>query len=218
MSKAKTTQSRLNYLQAQLENLKKINVANQAQSMGLKTDAEGRAVVDFLGRQFLADNEGIKSTDGKAVIVDAQSVIAHYLASQGRGELAGEYVPIGRLTGISVSLASPSENLAKPLSDKFGDRYDLFKQAAEKLGGRRLGLSPAGAQGWEFGLPKLPVRVEFFEADDEFAAEIKLMFDQSANRFVSYECLELLTMCLVVELLMTAGLISDPEDCQNSFL
>ncbi|MDR1486476.1 MAG: DUF3786 domain-containing protein [Deltaproteobacteria bacterium] len=218
MSKAKTTQSRLNYCQAQLENLKNINIAAQAQALGFALDDQNRAAVNFLGRELLVDNQGVAGADGKSVIVDAKSVVAHLMASSGRGELMGVYVPIGRLTGISVTSGSPSEKLSKPLSDKFGDRYDLFKQAAEKIGGTYAGISSNGAQAWDFGLPKLPVRVEFFEADDEFDAEIKLLFDQSANRFVSYECLELLTMCVVVELLMAAGLINDPEDCQSSFL
>jgi hypothetical protein len=39
-----------------------------------------------------------------------------------------------------------------------------------------------------------------------------------ANQYVSYECLELLTMCVVVGILMAAELIRDPDDCQNSFL
>jgi hypothetical protein len=133
--------------------------------------------------------------------------------------LAGEFVPIGRLTGVAgAGGASPSEALAKPLTNLFGERYDLFARAAPKVGGRDLGRSPSGARLWEFGLPKVPIRVEFFEADEEFGAEARVLFDASANRFVSYECLELLTMCLVVDILMAAGLISDPEDCANGML
>ncbi|MDR3135209.1 MAG: DUF3786 domain-containing protein [Deltaproteobacteria bacterium] len=218
MSRAKTNQARMFYLKTQLENLAKIDIKAQAQAMGLAVDSQGRAQANFLGRQLLIDNTGVVSADGKPVPIDAQSVTAHYLASQGRAGLTGQYVPIGRLTGIGVTSGSPSESLTKPLSDKFGDRYDLFCQAAPKVGGVHQGLSQAGGQAWDFGLPRLPVRVEFFEADEEFEAEIKLLFDSSANQIVSYECLELLTMCLVVDLLLAAGLISDPDDCQNSFL
>jgi hypothetical protein len=220
MSKAKTNASRLSYQRTQLENLAKQDIAAQAAALGLALDESGRAVAEFLGRRYLIGRDGVSLAGNGAAqaTVDAQSVLAHYLASQGRGELTGESVPIGRLTGISVTGGSPSENLTKPLGDLFGDRYDLFAQAAPKVGGRALGLSQAGAQAWEFGLPKVPVRVEFFEADEEFPAEIRVLFDSSANRFVSYECLELLTMCLVVEILMAAGLINDPDDCANSFL
>ena len=218
MSKAKMNLGRLQYHATQMENLTKLDIAAQAKAMGLALDDSGQAVADFLGRRYLLSNSGISAENGQPATVDAKSVLAHYLASSGSGELNHEFVPIGRLTGINVATGSPSENLSKPLSDLFGDRYDLFAQAAPKVGGRALGLSSSGAQAWEFGLPKVPVRIEFFEADDEFGAEIRVLFDSSANRFVSYECLELLTMCLVVDILLAAGLISDPDDCANSFL
>ncbi|MDR1677567.1 MAG: DUF3786 domain-containing protein [Deltaproteobacteria bacterium] len=218
MSRAKTNKARMIYLETQLENLAKLDIKSQAQALDLAVDSQGRAVVPFLGREFLIDNKGVTAKDGRSVPIDAQSVTAHYLASQGRAELTGQYVPIGRLTGIGVTGGSPSENLTKPLSDKFGDRYDLFALTAPKIGGLHRGLSQAGGQAWDFGLPKLPIRVEFFEADDEFEAEIKVLFDSSANQYVGYECLELYSMCLVVDLLLAAGLITDPDDCQNSFL
>ncbi|MDR2368867.1 MAG: DUF3786 domain-containing protein [Deltaproteobacteria bacterium] len=218
MSRDSINQARVKYRETQLENLTKVDVKSQAQALGLELDDQGRAKVNFVGRRLLADNGGIVPADGRPVPIDAQSVVAHYLASQGRADLTGDFVPIKRLTGIGVTCGSPSENLTKPLTDLFGARYDLFAQAAPKVDGVYRGLSPAGAHAWDFGFPKLPVRIEYFEADDEFDAEIKLLFDSSANRYVNYECLELLTMCIVVEILMAAGLIKDPDDCQNSFL
>jgi hypothetical protein len=216
-NKEKANQSRLAYCQVQLENLAKQDIASQASALGLTTEGES-AIVDFLGRSYLVSREGVSAKNGGTVTVDTQSVLAHYLSSKGRSELTGVFVPIGRLTGINISGGSPSANLTKPLTDIIGDRYDIFAQAAPKVGGRYYGLSQAGGQAWDFGLPKVPMRIEFFEADDEFGSEIKLLFDSSANQFVSYECLELLTMCLVVDLLLAAGLISDPDDCANSFL
>jgi hypothetical protein len=218
MSKTKTNQSRLNYHSTQMENLAKLDLAAQAWTLGLKVDSRGQVLVDFLGHKLAVDHQGVHSLDERAVSLDMQSVVAHYLCSRGQGDLIGEFVPIGRLTGINVTMGSPSENLAKPLIDKIGPRYDLFSQAAKKIEGRHNGLTPAGGQAWDFGLPKLIIRIEFFEEDEEFPAEIKLLFDLSANRFADYACLELFTMCLVVELLMTAGLISDPSECENSFI
>jgi hypothetical protein len=222
MSKAKTNQSRIAYSKMQLENLSKADVPAQAKAMGLPLDESGqKAKVRLLGRGYLAGNDGVAALDGKFTTVDTISVIAHYLCSQGRVEFREDFVPIGRLTGIvsGASKGSPSDQLAKPLGDKFGPDYEAFKKAAEAAGFRHEGKSPAGAQSFILeDLPKLPVRIEFFEADDEFDSEIKLLFNASANQFVNYECLEIMTMCIVVDLLMRAGLISDPEDCEASFI
>jgi hypothetical protein len=221
MSKAKTNASRVAYCERQLENLAAVDIKAQAEAMGLELDGTGKAArARFLGRDYLVSNEGVLDPAKRNVTVDTTSVLAHYMASRGRGEVSAEFVPIGRLTGIATgSGMSPSEQLSKPLGDKFGSDYEAFRKAALALGAEHVGLSQAGAQAYVFGdLPKLPVRVEFFEADDEFDAEIKVLFSSNATNFVMYEVLELAIMCLVVSLLMQAGLISDPEDCQASFI
>jgi hypothetical protein len=127
-------------------------------------------------------------------------------------------VPINRLTGITVSPSSPSANLAKPLEMIDGD-YARFTQAATKIGGQDEGVASSGAHSWLFNdLPLLPVKIEFFEKDEEFPFEIKILFDGSANVIASYECLELYIMCLTVGLLLAGGWITDPDDCERSFL
>ncbi|MDR3153962.1 MAG: DUF3786 domain-containing protein [Deltaproteobacteria bacterium] len=223
MSKAKTNAARLAYCETQLENLAGIGVKSQAEAMGLALDETGtKAKVRFLGSDCLIGNDGVTDVARRNVTVDATSVLAHYLASKGRGEPSSEFVPIGRLTGIASGASagtSPSDQLFKPLGDKFGSDYGAFSKAALALGARHAGLSQAGAQSFVFGdLPKLPVRADFFEADEEFDAEIKILFPSNATAFVMYEVLELYIMCLTVALLMAAGLINDPEDCQASFI
>jgi hypothetical protein len=206
-----------------MQNLSSLDLPSQAAAMGLNFDEGSKAVrLRFLGRDYLVKNDDIVSLDGEVTTVDTKSVLAHYLSSKGIGELAPDFLPIGRLTGIAAGASggtSPSDSLSKPLGDKFGPDYEAFKKAALEIGARYDGLSAAGAQSFVIeDLPKLPVRLEFFEADEEFDAEIKLLFNSSANLFVSYECLELLTMCVVVAMLLKAGLISDPEDCEASFI
>ncbi|MDR0549111.1 MAG: DUF3786 domain-containing protein [Deltaproteobacteria bacterium] len=218
MSKAKTIQSRINYCQVQLAALKTIDFPRQAADLGLTLNAKGEVPLTFLGQPLLVSPDGVTAVGEGKASVDVQSVVAHYLATRGRGPLKEEYVPLNRLTGISVSPSSPSANLAKPLEMIDGD-YVRFATAATKLGGRDLGLSPAGARGWLFGdLPLLPVKIDFFEPDEEFPFEIKILFDATANVIASYECLELYVMCLTVGLLMAGSWINDPDDCERSFL
>ena len=47
--------------------------------------------------------------------------------------------------------------------------------------------------GLAFGvLPRIPSRVAFYEADDEFPANTQIMLDKSALRFLEFECLAFL--------------------------
>ncbi|MDR2613658.1 MAG: DUF3786 domain-containing protein [Deltaproteobacteria bacterium] len=224
MSRTKNSAARIAYCERQLENLARVDIRAQAEAMGLAADEAGKtARARFLGREYLISNEGVRDAEeGRNVPVDTQSVLAHYIASRGRGEASLEFVPIGRLTGLASGASagtSPSDQLFKPLADKFGPDYEAFRKAALALGAKHVGLSQAGAQSFVFdGLPKLPVRAEFFEADEEFGAEIKILFSSNATVFVMYEVLELTIMSLVVALLLEAGLISCPDDCQASFI
>ncbi|MDR1921639.1 MAG: DUF3786 domain-containing protein [Candidatus Adiutrix sp.] len=215
MTKAKNAANREQYYRNQITALAETDLSSQAAAMGLTMNADGRVAATFFERPYLISREGVEAQGGWPATSDHKSVIAHYLMSRGSGELSGEYVPIGRLTGMIETGASPSDNLIRPLTEKFGDKYELFAEAAVKIGGCHEGLAPSGGQSWMFRpLPKLPVQIVFFEADDEFPAEVKVLFDASATTFVSYECLELLEIVLVVELFMAGGLIGC--DCGGS--
>jgi hypothetical protein len=207
MPRTPSLQNREQYYHGQMAALANADLTAQAPALGLTVNAEGQVPVLFFGRDYLISNTAIVALDGAPAPLDHQSVMAHYLMSRGRGTLSGEFLPIGRLTGVASTTASPSDNLLAPLTANFSDRYDLFAQAARQVGGRAEGRSPSGGESWLFpALPLFPVRVVFFEADDEFPAEIKVLFDASITTFVSYECLELMELVLVEELLGAAGL------------
>jgi hypothetical protein len=95
--------------------------------------------------------------------------------------------------------------MVKPLLREFGDDYDKFQSAALQLGGVPEGASSDGGQRWIFEvLPKIPVRLVFYQADDEFPADIQMLFDRSALRFMEFECLAFLSGCFTKALIMAA--------------
>lgn len=208
MSRTQNLNNREFYYHNQMAALAQADLPAQAQALGGTVDEQGRVTVKFFGRDYLVTPGQVEVVGGGPTTMDHKSVIAHYLMSQGRGELKGEYVPLGRLTGLVNTGATPSGDLTAPLTERLGDKYEAFARAAGQIGGSYGGRAPSGGESWLFlPLPKLPLQIVFFEADDEFPAEIKVMFDASATAFVSYECLELLEIVLVVELLGAAGLL-----------
>lgn len=208
MARSKSASNWEQYAQKQVAALAETDLAAQAPALGLSLDDQGRVALTMFGRDYLVTGADITAVDGGSVTWNHRGLIAHYLMSQGRADLSGEYLPIGRLTGIINTGQSPSDSLIKPLTDQFGDKYPAFTEAAAKIGGVHEGRSPSGGDQWLFRpLPFLPMQVIFFEADEEFEAEIKVLFDSSAPTFVAYEVLELAEMILVAELLLAAGLL-----------
>ena len=54
---------------------------------------------------------------------------------------------------------------------------------------------------WVFeALPKIPMMLTFYEADDEFPAEARTFYDLTAPNFLDLECLAVLGLILVLEL------------------
>ena len=49
-------------------------------------------------------------------------------------------------------------------------------------------------------LPKLPLELRFYDADEEFPAEAKVLYDLTAPNFLDLECLAALAHILVLEL------------------
>jgi hypothetical protein len=46
-------------------------------------------------------------------------------------------------------------------------------------------------------LPKMPVKVKYYEADEEFPPAVKYFWDTTAIRFLKFEPLAVLNGCLV---------------------
>ena len=91
-----------------------------------------------------------------------------------------------------------------PLERYFGNDYVKFSEAAVKLGG--IEEEPqVGKHQWRFDvLPKIPLKIVFYEADDEFPVEIQLMLDKTALEFLEFECLAFMVGCFVRALIKTA--------------
>jgi len=109
------------------------------------------------------------------------------------------------VTGIIAGQKTFDKGLMeKPLLKEFGADYAKFRAAALQLGGV-LEEACDGGHRWTLqALPKIPVRLVFYEADEEFPADIQIWLDRTAPRFMEFECLAFLTGCFVKALITTA--------------
>jgi hypothetical protein len=181
------------------------DLADSAQRLGLQLLPEGAVAVDFCGREYRITNNGVEPADGQPVHVNFRSILAHYVLSQGSGEPGQSWMTLNRMSGVPEGRkAHDKDMLLQPLLDELGRNYPRFEQAACRLGGVPAESNDAG-HAWTFKiLPKIPVRLVFYEVDEEFPAEIQLYFDRSASRFLGYECLAFLSGCFIDAILDAA--------------
>lgn len=186
--------------------LAQCDLAESAHRLGLKLLTSGEVAVEFCGRDYRITREGVNPADGEPVDVNYRSVLAYYILSKGSGEPENSFMPLSRMTGMIDGRNTHDKGLLlKPLIRDFGEHYDAFQRAARRLGGMPEDVSADGGHGWRFQvLPKIPLRLVFYEADDEFPADIQLFLDSSARRFLEFECLAFLTGCFVSALCTSA--------------
>jgi hypothetical protein len=190
-----------------LPRLLQCDLVESARRLGLPVLGNSEVAVDFCGREYVITPTGVNPVDGKPVDVNFRSVLAYYLLSKGRGEPEYSFVPLTRMTGMIAGQKTFDQGLmVKPLIREFGVDYDKFQFAARQLGGVLESPAEDGGHRWTFlVLPKIPLRLVFYEADDEFPADIQLLLDRTAPKFMEFECLAFLSGCFAKSLILAAS-------------
>lgn len=189
-----------------LQKLSECDFSEAAGRLGLSLWPDGGMSVNFLGREYEISESGVNPTDGKPVDVNNRSVLAYYALSKGVGEPAFSYVPLSELTGSKIVFSyKNSKWMTDSLGQLFGGDYEKFSETMCRLGGVFNGKLNSGGYSWLLkALPKIPIKIVYYDGDDEFPCEVQILFDKNASRFMEFECLAFLTGCLVKALCITA--------------
>ncbi|MDR1021503.1 MAG: DUF3786 domain-containing protein [Synergistaceae bacterium] len=165
----------------------------------------------FLGRDYLITNGAVEPEDGKPADVNSLSVLIYYVTSNGAGDFLHDFALLHRLTGM----IDGQNNLASgimdsPLIREFADDYGRFERAMKSLGGVEILTPSTGKHVWQLlPLPKILSQIVFYEADEEFPADIQIMFDKSAPRFLDFECLAFMTGAMIRAVIKAGESVSD---------
>lgn len=180
------------------------DLAGNAPHLGLEPNDDGSVRVNFLNREYLVKADGAYPTDGKPVGVNHRSVVAHYAMSPGRGEPSLEFVSLAKKSGTVSGSQSAflRESVSNPLARKFGEDQPALEAAVARIGGQPAGRDESGGQAWIFfPFPKMPLKLVYHEADEEFEAEFRLLYDSRCTDFMEFEAVAFVGGILVEELL-----------------
>ncbi|MDR0309064.1 MAG: DUF3786 domain-containing protein [Coriobacteriales bacterium] len=189
-----------------LPRLADCDIVAQARQLGLTPEGEDAARAEFLGRHYLITNQGVDTVDGgPQTNINNRSLLIYYILAKGGIEPKFSFVPVGRLTGMpSGTHDGKGEDegwfICEALLRDIQGQYNLFVAAAEELNGEYIGIL-LGGHCWQFMvLPKIPMRMIFYEADEEFPAELQAQFDETAPYYMDFECLAFLSGSVMREL------------------
>ena len=174
-----------------LQQLSKEDLDYKAAVKDVPVQSDGKILMESFARSYLISHEGVTACDAGPVSFQQKFGVVSYLLSDGAGELAFDFVPFGHLGGFNIGREQHAvKSLKEPILKKFGDNYKLFAQAALKIGGIEKENDNSGKHVWLFyAFPKLPIQLTFYEHDEEFPADVQVLFDNKALDFLGLKCL-----------------------------
>ncbi len=178
------------------------DISAGARNLGLALNSSGEVEVYFLNRKYRVSKKGVTRADGTKVLETLGSVIIQYILNRSRGEAAWRFVTLSELAGpLFTEGAYTHDALELPLIKRFKGKMPELMAAAESLGGWPGGEAGLGGISLIFELlPKIPVKLVFYDGDDEFPARASLLIDQNATDFLEFEFMAVLVTIFVREL------------------
>lgn len=106
-------------------------------------------------------------------------VILHYLLEANAQALSGRWISEKDIPGGELFFRGPHQFPTGPLVKVFGRDRDLFRRAAESLGGAPVPMGDAAYRLWP--LPRVPILFVLWEGDDEFEPALHVRFDATVS-------------------------------------
>ena len=153
-------------------------------------------IMPCLGREFEISPDGEIRTNGH-ITPWAKILLLHYITSRGSAPLSGRWVSYGELRSGMVKASSFLRECEEPLRDLFDTDPGSASAALEKLGAVSSPEFPTPHAWTFFLLPKMPVVILYWPEEEEFPSKVKILFDQTADRFLDVESIMFLLEGLV---------------------
>lgn len=190
-----------------LANADPIEVARRSETEYL-SDASGIRLV-YLGQSYFIEwpsGAVCKPDSDDDVSLPAKVLLLNYVLSASRQRQTGEYMAFREVPGAATYEPSFTKRSVNPLVRTFGYNPGLLLAAGEKMGGHRADVADAGIT--IPVLPLLPVTYGIWCGDEEFPASGVILFDSSARRMLTIECLVVAASNGVYELMKVARTIN----------
>jgi len=157
--------------------------------------------MEVFGRTCLVGPRGVRAADGGSLDFTVRIVTAYYLLHAGRGDLKEEWRSYRDFKDGAFFNSAFNQTSEQRIASAFSGRIADLKVAAKALGGENLEENLGGDFSARFdALPRIPLALIFYDADEDFPSSARILFDASAPHFLDMECLAVLGIILADQL------------------
>ena len=125
--------------------------------------------------------------------------IIYYLLRSKDITISKEWITEKDIPGGATFFRGPHKIPTHIIVTRYENNIKEFKEKCEQLGGNLLDMADA-AYAFEI-TPRIPVAVQFWDRDDEFSAEAKILFDKTIAEQLAPDII----FCLTVEICRRIG-------------
>ena len=136
----------------------------------------------------------------KELFMNEAMVIYHLLGDVKEGAcLSGEWVPEPDLDPVRIRSGNRTDPLVGGFARAFAGRIPALEKACIALNGTRL---ERGDSSWQIhAMPLLPMQLIFWDADEEFPAQVQVLVDRNITDFMHFEA----AGCMIADLFEKIG-------------
>ncbi len=156
----------------------------------------GRLFINCLGREFEIFPGGEIQSQGH-MTPWINILLLHYLNTHGRSGLSGKWVSFSELKSGMIKASSFLRDAEEPIKNLLENNCERASESLMRLGAEQTADFPAPHAWRLFLLPKVPVVILYWPEEDEFPAKVRILFDQTADRFLDVESLMFLLEGLI---------------------
>lgn len=176
----------------------KIPFLNIAEGIGADL-VNGSLRLNAMNKEFTISSKGEIKSEGH-ITPWLKILLLNYIKNSGNSNLSNKWVSFSELKNGMLKANTFKSECEDALNSILNDYFDKSDTIFSGLGARRLqGLSTENA--WTLKLlPKIPVLILYWQKEDDFPSQTKILFDSSADQFLDVESLVFLTEEMIREI------------------
>lgn len=151
---------------------------------------EGMIRIIMAGKVYELRKAGLFENGSYCMDAWTKIIIYDYMRRKGDSPLTGERVTLGHFPRTATHVKAFQASAEKKIAGRFKDDPDELKRRLAEMGG----ADTAGSIKADYNchvdiLPRVPLYLSFWTADEEFEADCKILFDSSAEEYIDIEYL-----------------------------
>ncbi len=175
------------------EEVKGVDLKEAADAIGGNYEnRDGRGVIrlNMMNKEYEVRNDGLFDNDTYCEHSWSKIIIYDYVRMKGNVPLTGNWVSMGHFPDAASHSKAFQKNAEDKISEKFNsDLNGLVSRCNEMEGTETSGKLKADYVCSFNLLPRVPMYMCFWEADDEYSASCKLYVDRNADAYIDIEYL-----------------------------